>query len=359
MKDIINDMMINDMEDSMTALKKSAIKELEISLKKQKQELVNQKNELKTFVLNVWKMQNPDFDLVEKFFDISGFTWTDIYYKGARIDTIEKPISKISAEDMSCLLEKRDYMLRQFPYSRIDKLLEQESLSKEEEKELQTYSKFITNYNFWKNSKDVFVNAMESFDKIVNVNKSKLAIEHRLNMEMNSYYRNTSSSQYEKFLQDNSSIKVVNIKQNKDGKVVYNRKLYINDKYIRSTTESEEINITFNDLMYLYNECLGVMKSYENSAYIIQRKKLLKQNRESSANVIKVIKNKMKIKKLDERYESLRNSYKFWKDNQQTISNAIVSYFDMFNAYGNMKMIDEEIEGVDKKIEFTARAMEL
>ena len=67
----------------------------------------------------------------------------------------------------------------------------------------------------------------------------------------------------------------------------------------------------------------------------------------------------MKIKKLDERYESLKNSYKFWKDNQKTISNAIVSYFDMFNAYGNMKMIDEEIEGVDKKIEFTARAMEL
>ena len=176
---------------------------------------------------------------------------------------------------------------------------------------------------------------------------------------MNYYYRNTSSSQYEKFLQDNNSIKVVNIKQNKDGKVVYNRKLYINDKYIRSTTESEEINITFDDLMYLYNECLGVIKAYDNSAYIIQRKKLLKQNRESSANVIKVIKNKMKIKKLDERYESLKNSYKFWKDNQQKISNAIVSYFDMFNAYGNMKMIDEEIEGVDKKIEFTARAMEL
>lgn len=316
------------------------------------EELLQEKNKLKRLQVNLWKMQNADFDMYEKHYKFTDMTWTDIAYRGQIIETIEKPITEITTEDMFCIIHKRNYMLTEFPYSRIDEI--KENLDKYDEKELEKYTNYIDRYNFWKSADVKFDEAIKSFNKIVDDENSFIFCKDDVELAKNSIEEHPTK-QYQEFLNQNSVISIkTEVKDNSEygsSQDWYKRKLYLNGEYLR-TTNDRRVNVGFEDLMYLYREYTENVDAFNISAYKYKRQSLINNidRAMKSGNIIKVFKSKAQLKKLDKTYKSLNDIYEYWINNRYNISKAIISYCGMNKDDRPMKAINEQLSTISTEL---------
>ena len=165
------------LKDSIKDLDLNDIKEVN-KLQDKRDRLIKERRKIKEIAISLWEMQNHEISLVEKEYEISNMTWTDIVFRGTIVGTIEKPKDMITSEDMKCILEKRANIMSYFPYSRINEIYKKGfNASKNEKNELKEYKNYIKTYKFWEYAEPYFSQAVNTFKNIVDDENCKVFLK--------------------------------------------------------------------------------------------------------------------------------------------------------------------------------------
>lgn len=324
-------------------------------LLKKRNELVKEKKVIKNIAISLWEMQNHEISLVEKDYKISNVIFTEVVYKGEVVGAIQKPMDKVTSEDMNCIIEKRNNVLSYFPYSRIDEIFNKGgNASKTEIKELSKYKNYIKTYKFWKHAEPYFSQAVKTFKMIVDDENCKVFLKENVKLK-NYALKDQIPDEYKHFLYENHKISLVSVKDDKSefvgGNNCYKRDLYLNNLLIRTTYDIRK-NIGFEDLTYLFKRYQEEIDAFNISLYNYKKNSLQYniKKAEESGSLIKTLKLKNELNKLNKKHKELDFNNNFWRRNKFIISDALLSYYQLDKNESQIKQINKKISEIDNQI---------
>lgn len=348
MQENIKDLTLDDFEETKKLIEK-------------RDKLIKERKAIKDVAIELWQMQNPEIKLMEKEYEISNLTWTYVVYRDVLVGVIEKPMDKVTSEDMKCIIEKRDNIMSYFPYNRIKEITSRRAkLNKNEIKELKGYKNYFDTYKFWQYTEPYFSQAVNTFKFVVDDENCKVFLKEDTKIK-NSALNDEISNEYQKFLQKNNKISLKVTKDEKTelvgGHDCYKRDLYLNDLLIRTTYDTRKY-IGFEDLNYLFNRYKAETDVYNNSIYNA-KKVSLEQNivrNERNGNFVKAFKLKGELKKLNKEHAKLNNDNEFWKNNKYIISNALLDYYNLDKNESAINKVNKEIKQIDDELSAYGKA---